>query len=384
MPKSIVLATTVDVSLGLLKGYPSFLVAQGWDVHVVSSGGERLSALGELDGVTVHAIPMRRAPSPIADAAALLAWVRLLRELSPDAVSLGTPKASLLGLVAARMRRVPVRQYILRGLRLHTTRGLLRRILWVSERAAIAMSTDVVAVSRSLRDEAVDLGLDRRGRMSVVGEGSSNGIDLEQFDAGRFTTAETEQRAASLALRPGVPTIGFVGRLTRDKGIDTLLKAVERVQVATPVDLLLIGGYDDEEAESWIDGARSRGVHVTVVDHVADPAPYIAMFDVACIPSLREGFCNAAAEASAMGIPVVGTRVTGMVDPILDGETGLLSAPGDDRALAAHLSALLTDPERAADLGRAGAVFIRDNYERSSVQSRYEARLAAATTGTDS
>ncbi|WP_226532013.1 glycosyltransferase family 4 protein [Microbacterium paraoxydans] len=384
MPKSIVLATTVDVSLGLLKGYPSFLVAQGWDVHVVSSGGERLAALGELDGVTVHAIPMRRAPSPFADAAALLAWVRLLRKLSPDAVSLGTPKASLLGLVAARMRRVPVRQYILRGLRLHTTRGLLRRILWLSERAAIAMSTDVVAVSRSLRDEAVDLGLDRRGRMSVVGEGSSNGIDLEQFDAGRFTTAETEQRAASLALRPGVPTIGFVGRLTRDKGIDTLLKAVERVQVATPVDLLLIGGFDDEEAESWIDGARSRGVHVTVVDHVADPAPYIAMFDVACIPSLREGFCNAAAEASAMGVPVVGTRVTGMVDPILDGETGLLSAPGDDRALAAHLSALLTDPERAADLGRAGAVFIRDNYERSSVQSRYEARLAASTTGTDS
>jgi hypothetical protein len=152
MRNTIVLATTVDVSLTLLKGFPAFLVSRGWDVHVVSSGGPRLSALGEIDGVTVHVIPMRRAPSPFADAIALRAWVRLLRRLQPTVVSLGTPKASLLGLVAARICRVPARQYLLRGLRLHTTRGVLRAVLRISERMAMAMSTDVVAVSASLRD----------------------------------------------------------------------------------------------------------------------------------------------------------------------------------------------------------------------------------------
>ncbi|MEW2461731.1 glycosyltransferase [Microbacterium sp. K41] len=382
MRHTIVLATTVDVSLTLLRGFPEFLVSRGWDVHIVSSGGPRLSALSTLEGVTVHVIPMRRAPSPIADATALFAWLRLLRRVRPTVVSLGTPKASLLGLVAARMRRVPVRQYLLRGLRLHTTRGVLRTVLRLSERTAMAMATDVVAVSGSLRAEALSLKLNGRRDIAVVGGGSSNGIDLTQFAVERFDADARAALAASLDLRPAIPVVGFVGRLTRDKGIDTLLLAVEEMQAhGTAVELLLIGGYDDDEAERWIRDARDRGLHVTVVDHVADPAPYIALFDIACIPSLREGFCNAAAEASAMGVPVVGTRVTGMVDPIRDGVTGLLSAAGDHRALARHLTALVVDPARAEALGAAGAAFIRENYERTTVQGRYEARLQALASG---
>lgn len=385
MRKTIVLATTVDVSLTLLKGYPAFLVSRGWDVHIVSSGGARLTALGELDGVTVHVIPMRRAPAPLADAAALLAWVRLLRRLRPTAVSLGTPKASLLGLIAARICRVPVRQYVLRGLRLQTTTGILRTVLRLSERMAMAMATDIVAISDSLRVEAVDLKLNGRTPIDVVGAGSSNGIDLVQFDANRFDSADSEKLVASVGLRPGAPTIGFVGRLTRDKGIDTLLEAVELLRTdGLPADLLLVGGYDDQDAETWIQGARERGVHVTVVDHVADPAPYIALFDVACIPSLREGFCNAAAEASAMAVAVVGTRVTGLVDSIRDGETGLLSEPGNAAALAANLSALLNDADRATQLGRAGEVFVRDNFDRTVVQGLYEMRLRTLVAGSES
>lgn len=385
MRKTIVLATTVDVSLTLLKGYPAFLVSRGWDVHIVSSGGARLTALGELDGVTVHVIPMRRAPAPLADAAALLAWVRLLRRLRPTAVSLGTPKASLLGLIAARICRVPVRQYVLRGLRLQTTTGILRTVLRLSERMAMAMATDIVAISDSLRVEAVDLELNGRTPIDVVGAGSSNGIDLVQFDANRFDSADSEKLVASVGLRPGAPTIGFVGRLTRDKGIDTLLEAVELLRTdGLPADLLLVGGYDDQDAETWIQGARERGVHVTVVDHVADPAPYIALFDVACIPSLREGFCNAAAEASAMAVAVVGTRVTGLVDSIRDGETGLLSEPGNAAALAANLSALLNDADRATQLGRAGEVFVRDNFDRTVVQGLYEMRLRTLVAGSES
>lgn len=385
MRKTIVLATTVDVSLTLLKGYPAFLVSRGWDVHIVSSGGARLTALGELDGVTVHVIPMRRAPAPLADAAALLAWVRLLRRLRPTAVSLGTPKASLLGLIAARICRVPVRQYVLRGLRLQTTTGILRTVLRLSERMAMAMAMDIVAISDSLRVEAVDLKLNGRTPIDVVGAGSSNGIDLVQFDANRFDSADSEKLVASVGLRPGAPTIGFVGRLTRDKGIDTLLEAVELLRTdGLPADLLLVGGYDDQDAETWIQGARERGVHVTVVDHVADPAPYIALFDVACIPSLREGFCNAAAEASAMAVAVVGTRVTGLVDSIRDGETGLLSEPGNAAALAANLSALLNDADRATQLGRAGEVFVRDNFDRTVVQGLYEMRLRTLVAGSES
>ena len=117
----IVLGVTVDLSLRLMAGFPQYLAERGWDVHVVSSPGARLDALAGVDGVTVHALTMAREPSPVSDLRSLIAWMRLLRRLRPDVVSVGTPKAGLLGGIAARLTRVPGRVYMLRGLRLETS-----------------------------------------------------------------------------------------------------------------------------------------------------------------------------------------------------------------------------------------------------------------------
>ena len=124
----------------------------GWDVHVVSSPDRELSAATEREAVKAHVLPMRRDISPFQDLHSLIRWLLLLLRLRPAITNVSTPKAALLGSIAASITRVPRRIYVIRGLRLEGTSGTLRRILTILEELTIAMGTDLIAVSHSLSD----------------------------------------------------------------------------------------------------------------------------------------------------------------------------------------------------------------------------------------
>src|SRR5699024_11134713 len=127
-------------------------------------------------------IAMEREPSPQADLRALRSWIVLLKELSPDIVFVGTPKAGLLGIMAAWLSKVPRRVYHLRGLRLESASGLARTVYWLLEKLAFLVSTEAIAVSPSLRQRVIDLKLVRSGKIVVLEQGSSNGVDITHFD----------------------------------------------------------------------------------------------------------------------------------------------------------------------------------------------------------
>jgi hypothetical protein len=155
----ILLAVTSSRSLILMRGLPARLAADGWDVHVVSASGPEQADLVGLSGVTIHTVDMARNASPLSDLVALGRWIRLLARIRPDVVSVGTPKAGLLGGVAAFLTRVPRRVYVLRGLRLETVTGPARLVLAFLERVSAGSSHVVLAVGHSLAREAIALRL---------------------------------------------------------------------------------------------------------------------------------------------------------------------------------------------------------------------------------
>ena len=89
-------------------------------------------------------------------------------------------------------------------------------------------------------------------------------------------------------------------------------------------------------------------------DHTDRPEDTMAAADVFCLPSYREGFGQVALEAAATGLPVIASRIYGIVDAVLDGETGLLHPPADADALRAHMETLLLEPDLRRKLGGAG------------------------------
>ncbi len=348
-PKLLYLATS-DLFWGFLEGQARYAGAGGFEVHAASSPGPGLDAFARREGVTAWPLPMTRGIAPLQDLAALRQLCRLLRDLGPAVVHAHTPKAGLLGMMAACWTGVPARLYTLHGLVWQTRRGWRRRLLVALERLACRLSTQVLAVSPSVRDAALAAGLAPPEKIAVPGPaGSANGLDFERFDPRRAP-------AARCGIPPGAPVLGYAGRLTPDKGIAELAAAWDLLRGRFPTLHLLLAG--DTEAHDPLPPALvarlRRDPRVRWPGWVSDMPDHYLATDVCVLPSRREGLPYAALEAAAMGRPVVGFAVAGLVDAVEDGRTGLLVAPGSPALLAAAIARLLDDPDLGRRLGRAG------------------------------
>lgn len=358
------------MSLKLMEGFPQYLASRGWDVHVVCSPGPLLDELNDAPGVTIHAVAMARRPAPIADAVALCRWVFLLLRLRPDVTSVGTPKAGFLGGIAGWLTRVPTRIYLLRGLHLETATGARLKLLSILEKLSFATAHKALAVSPSLRARAVGLGLVRSGKIAVLGAGSSNGVDLLHYHPGENGQEDADRLATELGLDRSVPVIGFVGRLSEDKGLAQLAKARDRLH-ASGIDhqLLVVGGIDDSAAPGVLKEMERSGRPPVQTGHVRDTAPYYRLMDVLCLPTRREGFPNVVLEAAATGVPTVTTNATGAIDSVVDGETGLVTQIDSASDLADGLATLIGDAWLRKRMGEASRQWVYDHYRRPLVWS---------------
>ena len=365
----------------LMRGFPEYLRDRGWEVHVVSAPGPSLDSLRKVVGNFTHAIEMTRDPSPLSDLKSLMAWIVLLRKIRPTVTSIGTPKAGLVGGLAAFLTRVPRRVYLLRGLRLETTHGFRRRIFTLIEKLSIFVAHDVLSVSPSLRQRTIDLRLVKPEKIVVLGAGSSNGVDTEEYSPANVSTQVIAKLGANLGLAKDVPVIGFVGRLTIDKGLIVLSEAREILTEAS-IDhqLLLVGGIDDGQSESILTKVKLAGRPATITGHVADPRPYYHLMDLLCLPTFREGFPNVVLEAAASGIPTVTTNATGAVDSVINGQSGIVVAVGSSSALANGIAEILSDSNLRERMGTAAREHVVTKYDRSDVWHRIETFYRAADT----
>lgn len=349
--RSVVLGVTADKSVGLLRGFPAYLATQGWAVHVVSSCGPLSDELSRETGVHVHQIEMERSLSPIKDLCALVRWTRLLSILQPDLLYVGTPKAGLLGTVAGAIIGVPSRIYLLRGLRSESLPRPWSSWLNLLERVTVRCADEVVCVSRSLRQAAYEAGVLQPGQGVVLGGGSSNGVATNVEPLG---LAERVAQRRRYFPEPDRFTVGFVGRVTRDKGIDILAAALFRLaRAGLAGNCLVIGGDDSLDGPGLRAALDGSGWSTCHLGQLADVAPAVSTIDVLCLPSRREGFPNVVLEAAVAGVPCVGSQATGMADAVVDGMTGVTVPTEDVPALADALSDIMRHPERRDRLGQA-------------------------------
>jgi glycosyltransferase involved in cell wall biosynthesis len=361
---SIVVGVTHSQTCLVLEGRLRALREAGFHVTVVASPGALLHQAAARAGVEAAAIPMERGIAPFADLVSLVRLWRLLGRLHPDAVEFSTPKAGLLGSIAAGLRGVPRRVYLLRGLRLETASGLKRSFLLAAERLAAACAHVVLCNSESLRARAAECRLAPESKLRLLGDGSSNGVDLEQFSPGPACIRER------LGLSQETKVVGFVGRLTRDKGVPELIDAYDAILRAEPATHLLLVGWLDASDDALDAVTRARiashpRIHCTGM--VSETAPYYRAMDVMVLPSWREGFPNVVLEAAATGVPVVTTTCTGSRDSVVPEVTGLLIPPGDPAAVADAVLSLLRDPERSRCMGDAARAWVKERFSAERV-----------------
>jgi len=336
----------------------------GFRVLLVSSPGPLLDLTAKREGVEQIALPMQRSIAPLADLVSLFRLWRLIGKCRPDLVEFSTPKAGLLGTFAAWLRNVPERVYMLRGLKLETTSGFKRRVLLAAERMAARCAHVVLCNSESLRAEALALRLAPASKMRLLGEGSSNGVDIDRFSPGQGTLR------AHLGIPRNAPVIGFSGRLTRDKGLPELFEAFDLILCGEPSARLLLVGWFDGAEDALDPGLRLRILahpNIYCTGFVADTAPWYRAMDMLVLPTWREGFPNVVLEAAASGIPVITTECTGARDSVVPEVTGLMIPPGYPDAIYEAVMKLIRDPKRRHRMGHAARSWILEHYMESRV-----------------
>lgn len=353
----VVHLTTVSVSLRFLRGHVNFLKKQGAQVHVISSPDDGLKQFANTHGVTAHPVAMSRQISPVSDLVSLIRLIVRLLKIKPQIAHAHTPKAGLLGMLAAAITRVPVRMYHIHGLPLDTTAGLKRWLLLRCERLACSLAHQVYCVSPSLSQSVQDYNLCCAGKIKVLENGSIDGIDtVSRFNPDRFQQSDVLALRTELGIPATSEVIGFVGRVTKDKGIKELSQAWGNIRSRyTNARLLIVGPLEitsDKLVADWEQLISDE--RVQYVPQVDDVTPYMMCMDIFAFPSYREGFGLAPAEASALQKPVVATRITGCVDVIEDEITGLLVAPEDADALQNGIEYYLANPAARAKHGQAG------------------------------
>lgn len=313
---------------------------------------------------------MRRKPSLLSDIRSLFLWTRLVREVQPSIVSIGTPKAALLGLLASRWNRVKVRVYMLRGLRLEGTNRLTRRIMTSVERATARSATMVVSVSNSLRQTYVDLQLCEPGKILVIGHGSSHGVNLERFAPdGPVHDVHLEKIPVSDAGGPTY-TLGFVGRFSRDKGANQILLCHRfLIEQGIKHKLVIVGPVED--SREIAEELATSVMPVRFVGLVSNTAVFYRLFDLLLLPTKREGFPNVALEAAACGIPVVTTTATGAVDSVLDGETGAVVPLGHEQDFCETVADLLLNSSVRAQMGEKGRSWVESHFDEKQVTTAH-------------
>jgi glycosyltransferase involved in cell wall biosynthesis len=336
----------------------------GYDVCVVSSPDPELEKVRDEMGVRVRALPMTRGISPLADLVALVAWLWVCLAERPSLMVSATPKASLLSLLAGKATRVERRLYCMVGLRLEGERGRRRQLLALMEKVTSWASTEVVANSPSLASRYAELQLTPQRKLRQTRPGSDHGVDSDYFSPRQPDL----NLAGELGIDYSIPVVGLVGRLTHDKGVETLINAMGLLHAdGIACQLLVVGAQNEPDSAAFLDTLRSMGDRVVAVGAVDDVRPYFALMDVHVLPSLREGFPNVVLEASAMGLPTVATDATGAIDSVRHGETGVTVTAQDPRGLADAITSLVLDRDRASRYGVAARNWVVTDFQPEAV-----------------
>jgi len=354
----IVYMSTVPYTIwSLTRGQLAHFRRLGMEITAVSSPGELLEETAKREGVKTWSVPMERSkPSPIRDLSSFIKLWRFFRKARPHIVNSGTPKATLLAMTAGFLAGVPVRIYTMRSSHLINHTGFMAFALKIADAITCAFSTKVICVSPSLMEFVAGQGYCGKDKLTWLANGSSNGIDTERFDPDRVD----KQAGIDFRRKYGIPQnstiIGFVGRITPEKGVDELLHAWDSIKSGREdLMLLMVGDHDLGAPVSETTRQKIESdPRIVLTGTLDDVVPAYAAMDLVVLPTHREGFGNVLMEANAMRLPAVGTRIPGCRDAIEDGVTGMLVPRRDPASLAEAILELVKNPERRLKMGQAG------------------------------
>jgi glycosyltransferase involved in cell wall biosynthesis len=333
---------------------------QGYEVHIATGITDHHTELSSY-GFTVHPLPISRGKSSLTtEIAAFTAIVQVFKKLKPDVVHTITIKPVLYGGIAAHFTGIQRIVAAISGLGyVFTNTGIQANIRrwFISTIYRFALSHQKLRVIfQNPDDQTILLNATRlsREQTQII---SGSGIDLIQYN--------------DQPLSKTIPTIVMASRLLSDKGVNEFIEAADILhKKGLDAQFQLAGNIDPDNpasiTQATVENWRVKS-KVDILGHRGDIAHLFSQAHIVVLPSYREGFPKVLIEAAACGRAVVTTDVPGCRDAIIPNVTGLLIPPRNAQALADAIEQLLLDPERCAQMGKAGRKLAEEHYSIEQV-----------------
>ena len=344
--KKLIRITTVPVSLEkLLNGQWEFF-KKHYNLTAVSADGQELKKFGKASQIVTFGIPLTRKINFFLDLKALWKLYLFLRKEQPLIVHTQTPKAGLVGMLAAFFAGVPIRLHDVVGLPLMEKTGLKYCLLFCIEKIVYACAHRIYPNSFGLKKYIIDTKISSSKKMKVLANGSSNGVDVSHFSKKHFS-AETN---IALKEQLNIDTTDFVylfiGRLVGDKGINELISAFTVLsEKEDKIKLLLVGNYEDDldplQKETLL--IIKKNPNIISVGYQEEVRPYLAIASCFVFPSYREGFPNVVLEAASMELPCIVSDINGSNEIITDQVNGIVIPKKNTESLTSAMFNIKND-----------------------------------------
>lgn len=322
----------------------------------------------------IHFIPMKMKRGIGFDGIKVISKMeRVFKREKFDIVQYFTPNASCYASIAAKMAHIPNRIYSQWGIVYVGFSGLKRRVFKALEKKVCKYSTVIEVENRANLVFSHQEGLYPESKGSVIWNGSACGVSLSKYDVSKKNEYSSQVRC-QYHISEEAFVFGFVGRVTKDKGFNELLRAFRKVcDLNLDIHLLVVGSTSagnikglDQDLYQW--AQNNKKVHF--IGRTPFPERYYSAMDCYVMPSYREGFGMTIIEAESMGTPVIVSKIAGHEDTMIPGETGLyFDSHSSDSVYEAMLN-MISNRELCKKMGENGREYVRDHFEQNELMNR--------------
>lgn len=365
---------TVPIAFVHIKAFLLFLKNKPEvSVELISSDGLYRDVIKRDLNLDINILPIKREISLFSDLRSLFDLIMKFFSEDYQIIHSSTPKAGLLVAIAGIFFPRAIKIHTFTGQRWATIKskplkGLLKKLDWL----IIKLNNQCYADSHSQIKFLISEGVALENEIKCINLGSYGGIDTTRFDNLLYPDAHVKLCSEIKCSADSVLFL-FIGRLTKDKGVEELILAFELAQKKmNNIELVLVGPFEaevDQLTEEVFKKIQiNRNIHQ--LGFKSNPEFYFSGSDVFCLPSYREGFGTVVLEAAACEVMTIGTRIPGLVDSVVDGETGLLVELKNIQELSQAMIRVVEDKELRLKLSRNAKVRASKEFD-----AKYLARL---------
>jgi glycosyltransferase involved in cell wall biosynthesis len=340
-------------------------LSKKYDIYLVANFDDFETKIETSHIKEIKNITIKRGISVFDDLKSVIALNKYFREQQFDAVHSVTPKAGLVAMIASKWAGIKLRTHIFTGQVWHTKKGFFKKILKTIDRLIVFCATDILVDGESQRKFLIKNKIVSNSQSRVLGKGSISGVDTSKFipniDVYKKYRNEINVNKEIVFL--------FLGRLNHDKGITDLVKAFIELNDIYPHTKLVLVGPDEENMVSKINILTSNN-NIIIYGATNKPQEVMQMADVFCLPSYREGFGTSVIEASLLEKPIICSDTYGLMETIIENETGLRHQVGNINSLFMQMEKMMDENTRVR-FGKNGRNYILTNFSADTISQKW-------------